>query len=630
MKLRWSAALLTLLLGTAAAAYRVYAGATPAPPAELSAYLPQDAMLSIESPDFAGLLHRWTGSPESHAWLASSNYAVFQNSRLFGQLSDAQTSFAAAAGVPAGVDLLQQVAGGRSAFAWYDIGKLEFLYITRLPAAQADRSQLLQARGSFERRHAGKADFYIRSSGAEHGTVAFAQTADAGGDLLLLATREDLIANALKSIAGQKDTGTLRDEPWFHDAVAALPAETPAPALHMVLNLDRISHDPHFETYWIQRNVTWVRQFRSAAADLYVEAGRFREERALVRQTAVTPPADPGLAALASLAPADAGLVRASASGDAAAAAATLGEKLLGSASLPAATGSSAPDPDLSTPSAGYAEDLEVRIDATPVPSSSASLRPLQAAIGSAGLDAVMTVGSVTGGADAGSAWVHTHAAMALHSVRAWDAAGISTALQAALGSRLTAGELGTRFRTESSVGGTLYVLDGPKPLLFAVSSTPAYGHLLLLADQRALMLALLANVAKPPPTSEGPVSMLASFRHATLREPSQHLFAFLDAAKTAGGDHGGTADAGDQADGAAGADAETGGSSADQAEADSSDNPATQTAGPVPGDATTPAAPSFLSNVGSLSDVFQQLKSEQIVERPTETVLRQSVVYVW
>ena len=127
---------------------QIRAAQQPAAAASLTAYVPQDALLTIESPDFAALLHQWTNSAESKSWLASDNYSVFQNSRLFGRLSDAQDSFAKAAGIPAGVDLLNQVAGKQSVFAWYDIGKLEFLYITRMPAEQADRTQLFQARGT--------------------------------------------------------------------------------------------------------------------------------------------------------------------------------------------------------------------------------------------------------------------------------------------------------------------------------------------------------------------------------------------------------------------------------------------------------------------------------------------------
>ena len=328
MKARAALALL-LIAASIAIAYQVRTTQQAATPASLTAYVPQDALLTIESPDFAALLHQWTNSAESKSWLASDNHAVFQNSRLFGRLKDAQTSFATAAGIPASVDLLNQVAGKQSVFAWYDIGKLEFLYITRMPAAQADNAQLFQARASFERRHAGNSDFYIRTSGADYGTVAFARVPGASGDLVLLATREDLIANALKLIAAASPANSIRQQAWFRDVSAALPAQKPAPVLHMVLNLDRIVVDPHFRSYWIQRNITWTRQFRAAASDLYIESGRFREERVLLPNSTRTA-ANLNLAPLTALVPASTGVYRATAVRDPAVAVTAIQEKLLG------------------------------------------------------------------------------------------------------------------------------------------------------------------------------------------------------------------------------------------------------------------------------------------------------------
>jgi hypothetical protein len=352
MKARAALALL-LLTALIAIAFQIRAARQPAAPASLTAYIPQDALLTIESPDFAALLQQWTSSAESKSWLASDNYSVFQNSRLFGRLSDAQDSFAKAAGIPAGADLLNQVAGKQSVFAWYDIGKLEFLYITRMPAAQADRSQLFQARSTFERRHAGNSDFYIRSSGADYGTVAFARVPGASGDLVLLATREDLIANALKLIAAASPATSIRQEPWFRDVSAALPAEKSAPALHMVLNLDRIAIDPHFRSYWIQRNNTWIRQFRAAASDLYVEPARFREERVLLPNSTQAATANLNLAPLAALVPPSTGVFRVIATQDPSVAITAIQEKLLGSYTAPPPDPEYAPDPSLDAPQIG-------------------------------------------------------------------------------------------------------------------------------------------------------------------------------------------------------------------------------------------------------------------------------------
>jgi hypothetical protein len=596
MKAR-AALALALLTACAAVAYQIDTARRPPVPASLTGYLPQDALLTIESPDFASLLGRWTHSAESKSWLASDNYAVFENSRLFGRLGDAQTSFAKAAGVPAGVDLLSQVAGKESVFAWYDIGKLEFLYITRMPAAQADQSQLLQSRGSFERRHAGNADFYIRTSGEDYSTVAFARISGGSGDLVLLATREDLIANALKLIAAASPADSIQQEPWFRDVSAALPAEGTAPSLHMVLNLDRIAVDPHFQTYWVQRNITWTRQFRAAAADLYVESGRFREERVLLPKNAAaefaTPSATPGLALLAALPPSSTGVYRVAATQDASAAVAAIQEKLLGLAARPPSNSEDAPDPELTTPQTGPASDLDTRID-TPLPASGAPLdNGLRQLIRSAGLDAVLTLSSAEGPGGQDSLWVPVHSAVVLRTARAADPGALASALQQTLRGPLTAADIGTSFQATAVAGTSVYALTGPRPLCFAVASAAAQGNLVLLADDRALLAELLHNLsAQPGEATPSDATSIAVFNHASQRAPYIRLTALIDGPQ--------------RADGAA-------------------EGPAASR----PGRAT--AAPAFFSgNIRSLSDTFAALQSERVVERSAGANLRQTVTYTW
>jgi len=50
------------------------------------------------------------------------------------------------------MNFLTQVAGAQSALALYDIGKLEFLYITKLSSASSMQSTLWQTRAKFETR----------------------------------------------------------------------------------------------------------------------------------------------------------------------------------------------------------------------------------------------------------------------------------------------------------------------------------------------------------------------------------------------------------------------------------------------------------------------------------------------
>ena len=128
----------------------------------------------------------------------SSNYEVFSRSRLLLRLNDAGKQFAAAAGLPPDMNFMSQVAGSESALALYDIGKLQFVYITRLPSANAMQNQLWQTRAKFETRNAGGATFYMRRDPESQREVEFA----VHENYLLLATREDLMASALQLMAG--------------------------------------------------------------------------------------------------------------------------------------------------------------------------------------------------------------------------------------------------------------------------------------------------------------------------------------------------------------------------------------------------------------------------------------------
>ena len=591
MKARAVCAFLLLTIGVAIA-YQIRAAQRPTP-ASLTSYVPQDALLTIESPDFASLLHQWTNSAESKAWLASANYAVFQNSRLFGRLGDAQASFATAAGIPAGVDLLNQVAGNETAFAWYDIGKLEFLYITRMPTAQADRSQLFRARASFQRRHAGNSDFYVRTSGADYGTVAFARVSESSGDLVLLATREDLVANALKLIAAPSTANPVNQEPWFRDVSAALPAEHPAPVLHMVLNLDRIAVDPHFRSYWIQRNITWTQQFRAAASDLYIEPERFREERALLPKSPQAKTAAISLAPLAALAPPSTGIYRVIATHDPSVAITAIQEKLLGSYTAPSPDREYSPDPSLETTQSGSASDLETRIDALPPVSPSASTSALAQVIQSAGIEAVLTLSSAQTPAEQNEPWVPIHSAVVLHTDRSANPQAFASALQQTLRGSLTTASIGINFQ---STGDAIYALSGPRPLFFAVPSTPAQGNLVLLADDRTLLTDLMQNIdAAPPDKTPTPAILIAVFNHSSQRAPYLRLTSLIDGANN---------------------------------QPRNSPNTAQTTPGGVAGTDSTPTF--FSRNVGSLSDAFASLQSERVVERIVDSDLRQTVIYAW
>src|SRR5262249_55959158 len=177
-------------------------------------------------------------------WLHGDNYQVFSQSRLFLRLKEASDQFAAAAGLPADMKFVSQLAGAQSAVALYDIGKLQFLYVTKIGSASSEQTALWESRMKFEPRATAGATFYLRKDPDSEREVAFA----VNGDYLLLATREDLLAGALRLMAGSKDR-TIESEPWWNRSVSSAGR---AGDLRLVLNLEKIVPSPYLRSYWIQ------------------------------------------------------------------------------------------------------------------------------------------------------------------------------------------------------------------------------------------------------------------------------------------------------------------------------------------------------------------------------------------
>jgi len=392
-------------------------------PQPMPSVFPAGALLYLEAKDFGALLTDWNASAEKRDWLASANYDSFSLSQLFLKLSDAQTQFAAAAGVPPDYALLTSVAGSNSALAMYDIGKLEILYVTHVPSARALNTSLWKTRGTYQTRHAGNADYFIKEDKPSHRVAAFAYI----GDTLLLATKEELIAGALRLIA-RESVPSVATETWFANSTQAA---APGPSdLRLVYNMTSLARTYAFRSHWVQDNVPELRQFSAGLADLERARGEIRERRVLLRTAPVEATADETAAGqMLAAVPDDAGLYRAWLHPSGAQAAQWIEEKL-----FPAATGSAPSSKSApvvaETADAGSEIDLESRIDERPITENRDSFKALRDRLAAARIDAMLDVSSTR--VDADQVFVQPHSAIALLANTAWDADTIRAALGAA------------------------------------------------------------------------------------------------------------------------------------------------------------------------------------------------------
>jgi hypothetical protein len=544
--------------------------ATAAAEPPLSRYVPSGALLYLQAKDFSSLLADWNRSPQKAEWLGSSNFEVFSRSRLFLRLRDAGKQFATAAGLPPDMNFLSQVAGNQSALALYDIGKLQFLYITRLPSASSMQSQLWQTRAKFETRNAGKATFYVRRDPESEREVDFAIS----GDYLLLATREDLMAGALQLMAGGNNSGrSIEAEPWWAQPVAAAGA---VGDLRMVLNLEKIVPSPYFRSYWVQQNITDMKQYAAAVSDLFRSSPEYREERVLLKKAAggVTSASVPDdINDLIRLVPEKAGSYQAEECPSLESCFDPLETKILAPHLGPARPDQLAPQAQLTSGVTGSSSDLETRIDepATRRSPGDDGSSQLKQVLQKNQVRAVLQVQSTE--QNSGGVFVRIHSAVALAGGSDWDEGAVRAALTNFVRPNLTAGQLGVGWRQANGY----YEFDGLQPLLAAVR-----GKYLIVSDDPVLISGMLSNMTRKP--NARAAIFAAGFNHK-LESGNFNRFAAV----------------------------------VDRPDANPFGGPGTQ------------RQPQFFSeNMASLSQTLAEVSSENIVVRDAGDKVLQTVTYQW
>jgi hypothetical protein len=497
----------TIAVVSASIGWTAHSASKPAAsnPAELplSKYVPAGPLLYLEAKDFSALLADWNASPQKKQWTESSNYGVFSRSRLFLRLNGASSQFAAAAGLPPDMDFLSQVSGTRSALALYNIGNLQFLYITYLPSAKSVQTTLWQSRATFEPRTVGATHFYLRRDPESQKEVAFAIS----GDYLLLATREDLLAGALRVMSGSQNR-TVESEPWWSQSVASAPTQGD---LRMVMNLEKIVPSSYFRTYWVQKNITDLAQYSAAVSDMFLSGNQYREERVLIRKTPSAAAASvngiDAVADLVRLVPDNAGVYEAKAYPTADSCLDLLETKLLAPHLGPAPPSKIAPQLQLTSGETGAPSDMETRIDQSPgmrlVTSQNASA--LKELLDNTPLLATLQVQSTE--RDQAGVFVRFHSSFVIVSTSDWNETSAHSALVDFVRPGLTASQLGLAWQQKSGY----QEFDGLWPLVASVR-----GKYLLVSDDASSMSAMLSNFDREPNVK--PAIFIAGFHHSRER----------------------------------------------------------------------------------------------------------------
>jgi hypothetical protein len=371
-------------------------------------------------------------------------------------------------------------------------------------------------RSKFEQRQAGGVPFYLRTDAASKRTFAF--TFAKG--YLLVATRDDLVARALNLMAGSKDT-SLASDAWYREAVAA--AAKPG-ELRLVMNLEPIGKNVGFRSYWVQRNVSDLKQYWTGLADINRSADAYTESRVFPRsiEASVVRPRDATVSRLLALVPPNADTYKAINRPSASDAAALIVQKLIAPTQQKSDESRHAPAA-VQANTAGTEADLETRTDEPPLQREAGldeSIARLTQALGSTTLEGVLHAQSAV---PTGRLFVRTPSVVALLASSDWDSTTVSNALTAAAGPLWTTSAIGAQWTAAKAGVHDVKQLDGLGKLMFAVR-----GKLLFVASDASLLAATLDRVTSSTP-SETAETYAAGFRHTHARPNYMRLMKALD-----------------------------------------------------------------------------------------------------
>jgi hypothetical protein len=241
--------------------------------------IPGGAIAVFEADDFGRLATDWGQSKEKAVWIGSANYQELSRSRLAFRLEEIAKAYTVA-GFQPNYAWLQSIAGKGSALAVYSFQRNEYLFLTRLPSANAAVNVLMQRRNEFTARTVANRTFYVKSVEKGSGQAAFSAT----DGWLLLSTREDLMANALAIIAGQS-TAALAQESWMKELVSQRKSNA---ELRFFGKMEALSAEPRVKQLWLPSNSKEWSAYRSGIIQTTRDQAGFHESRLLFRKEALT------------------------------------------------------------------------------------------------------------------------------------------------------------------------------------------------------------------------------------------------------------------------------------------------------------------------------------------------------
>src|SRR6185369_6953416 len=242
----------------------------------LAGAMPRGALVYVQARDLSALMKAWMASTVRNKFYASPSYTAFSKSRVFLKFQDRLGDFEKALGFGIDEDRLTEIAGGASAVAVYDIGKLDMVFVTELAREKALLTTMFKQLAQFQERNSDSGIYYAKDVQTDGGRLSQQFCFAHAGGKLIVTTTEGLMIRALANVKNNGADSLLGD-------VMAIAEQATGFAAHdvtMWLDQARLNRDRLFNSYWIHHNAgRELNGIESGLLDLRITAQNLVEQR---------------------------------------------------------------------------------------------------------------------------------------------------------------------------------------------------------------------------------------------------------------------------------------------------------------------------------------------------------------
>src|SRR5689334_20676378 len=270
---------IVVLAVVVAALWHASDGQPPRPVAEqlrLAGVMPRGALVYVQARDLSALMKAWTASTVRNKFYASPSYTAFSKSRVFLKFQDRRADFEKVLGFGMDEDRLTEIAGGASAVAVYDIGKLDMVFVTELAREKALLTTMFKQLAQFQERNSDSGSYYAKDVQTDGGRLSQQFCFAHAGGKLIVTTSEGLMIRALAAVKNNGADSLIGDVMAIADQAKGFAAHD----LTMWLDQARLNRDRLFNSYWIHHNAgRELNGIESGLLDLRITAQGLTEQR---------------------------------------------------------------------------------------------------------------------------------------------------------------------------------------------------------------------------------------------------------------------------------------------------------------------------------------------------------------